>query len=67
MLKREDYWIQTLKTIYPYGLTERARKHDSEAPVGKLVFSITRTKQWSARCRNNIDYLKNNRLFYEHS
>ena len=25
-LKREDYWMKTLRTIYPYDLFERARK-----------------------------------------
>ena len=37
-LKREDYWVKRLRTIYPCGLNERARKHNSEVPVGKLFF-----------------------------
>ena len=28
--------METLRTIYSYGLNKKARKHDSEAPVGKL-------------------------------
>ena len=42
-LKIEDYWMKTLRTIYPYGLIKRARQYDSEVPVGKLFFSIPRT------------------------
>ena len=41
LLKREDYWMKTLRTIYTYGLNERSRKHDSEVQVGKLFFSIS--------------------------
>ena len=44
-LKREDYWMKTLRTIYPYSLNERVIKHDSEVPVGELLFSIPRRKQ----------------------
>ena len=50
--------MKTLRTIYPYGPNERAIKHDSEVPVGKLFFSIPRSTQRSARYRNNNDYLK---------
>ena len=28
--------METLRTIYSFGLNKKARKHDSEAPVGKL-------------------------------
>ena len=45
--KREDYWMKTLRTIYPYGLNERARKYDSEVIVRKLFFSTCRTKERS--------------------
>ena len=62
MLKREDYWIKKLRTIYPYGLKERARKQVSEVPVGKLFFSKPRTKPRSARYRNNNDYLENDTI-----
>ena len=61
-LKREDYWVKRLRTIYPCGLNERARKHNSEVPVGKLFFFIPRTKQRSARFGNNNDYLKNDTI-----
>ena len=62
MLKREDYWMKTPRTIYSYSLNERAKEHDSEVPVRKLFFSIPRTKQRSARYRNNNDYLKNDTM-----
>ena len=54
--------MKTLRTIYPYGLNERARKHDSEVLVEKLFFSIPRTKQLSAIYRNNNDYFKNDTI-----
>ena len=50
--------MKVLRTIYPSGLNKIGRKHDSEAPVGKLFFSIPRTKQRSARYRKNNYYLK---------
>ena len=43
-LKSEDYWMKKLKTIYPYSLNERARKRDGKVLVGRLFFSIPRTK-----------------------
>ena len=67
-LKRENYWLKTLRTIYPYDLNERARRYDSEVPVEKLFFSIPRTKQRSARSRNDNDYLKKwHRFFSKYS
>ena len=59
--------MKVLRTIYPSGLNKIGRKHDSEAPVGKLFFSIPRTKQRSARYRKNNYYLKNDTDFYKHS
>ena len=54
--------MKTLRTIYAYGLNERARKHNSEVPLGKPFLSIPRTKQQSARYRNKNDYLKNDTI-----
>ena len=54
--------VEDTEDIYLYGLNERARKHDTEAPVGKLFFFIPRTKQQSARYRNNKYYLKNDTI-----
>ena len=34
-LQREDYWIKKLRTIYPYGLNERAKNSNLEQPTGK--------------------------------
>ena len=33
-LDREDYWIETLRTSYLYGLNERKRKIDPNLPLG---------------------------------
>ena len=54
-IKGEYYWMKT----YPYGVNERAIKHDIEVPVGKLFFLIPRTKQRPGRYRKSNDYLKN--------
>ena len=35
-LQREDYWMKKLRTIYPYGLNERAKNSNLEQPTGKL-------------------------------
>ena len=35
-LLREDYWIKTLRTVYPYGLNVRTKYMCQEKPVGKL-------------------------------
>lgn len=60
--------MKTVKAIYLYGLNEWARIY-SEVPVRKLIFSISRTKQGSARYGKNNDHLKNDALssFYKHS
>ena len=34
--QREDYWMKKLRTIYPYGLYERAKNSNLEQPTGKL-------------------------------
>lgn len=53
--------MKTVKAIYLYDLNEWARIY-SEVPVGKLIFSISRTKQGSARYGKNNDHLKNDAL-----
>ena len=35
-LQREDYWIKTLRTSYPYGLNERTRSMNKNIPVEKI-------------------------------
>ena len=61
-LKREDYWMKTLRSIYPCGLNERVKKYDRKILVRQLFLFIPRTKQQSARYRNNNGYLKNDTI-----
>ena len=39
-LQREDHWMKTLRTIYPYGLNERTKFMNKDFPVGKLFPSL---------------------------
>ena len=41
-LEREDFWMKTLRTVYPYGLNERAKSMNSETPIGKLFPPLPR-------------------------
>ena len=41
-LKREDYWIKKLRTVYPYGLNERTKFMNEDAPVGRLFPALPR-------------------------
>ena len=34
--KREDMWMKTLRTVYPYGLNLKTEKMREDVPVGKL-------------------------------
>ena len=43
-LNREEYWMKTLRTIYPYGLNERAKQNDDNTSVGKLYPPLPRTR-----------------------
>ena len=45
--------MKELRTIYPYGLNERAQGNDHDSPVGKLYPPITRTGARSLRNRGN--------------
>ena len=56
--------MKTLRTIYPYSLDKGDGKHDREVRVGKLFFSIPRTKQRYARLRKNNEYFKNEIITY---
>ena len=56
-LKSEDFWMKALRTIYPYGLNERAKKHDDEISVGKLYPPLSRSGDRACRSRAN----RNNR------
>ena len=33
-LEREDYWIKTLRTVYPYGLNDRTKCMNTDVPIG---------------------------------
>ena len=57
-VEREDYWIKELRTVYPYGLNERARGHDKNLPVGKLFPKLARSMPRANHSRNN----RNNRV-----
>ena len=41
-LMREDYWMKTLRTVYPYGLNERTKFMNKNKPVGQLFPSLPR-------------------------
>ena len=51
-LNKEDFWIKTLRTVYPYGLNERVRDRDNNLPIGRLFPSIIRNTERSIRIRN---------------
>ena len=48
-LQREDYLIKKLRTVYPYGLDERAKNSNREKPTGKLFPPLPRFRD---RCEN---------------
>ena len=52
-LEREDYWIKTLRTIYPYGLNERVKGSDDSLPIGKLFPPLPRSRVRGIRTRIN--------------
>ena len=54
-LIREDHWIKTLRTVYPYGLNERTKSMNIEKPAGQLFPSVPRhgTKFVSQRTRSS--------------
>ncbi len=41
-LKREDYWMKKLRTVYPYGLNDRTKFMNVDAPVGHLFPALPR-------------------------
>ena len=67
-LEREDYWMKTLRTVYPYGLNDRAKSINSDNPVGnlfpplprhgsKFVDQRTRTNRNSTPSHSDLDLL----------
>ena len=59
-LQREEYWIKKLRTIYPYGLNERARDYHHDEPVGKMFPSIPRSRERVVRSRRSRNNRNNN-------
>ena len=44
-LEREDWWMKTLRTIYPYGLNEKCKNRNvGEETVSKLFYPLPRHK-----------------------
>ena len=41
-LYRENHWIKTLRTVYPYGLNDKVKEGTDDVPVGKLFYPLTR-------------------------
>ena len=39
-LEREDFWIKTLRSVYPYGLNERVKSMNKDIPAGRLFPSL---------------------------
>ena len=67
-LEREDYWMKTLRTVYPYGLNDRAKCINSDNPVGnlfpplprhgnKFVDQRTRSQRNSTPSHSDLDLL----------
>ena len=51
--EREDWWMKTLRTIYPYGLNDQHKKQNTSSSVGSLFFPISRySVRPSIRSRN---------------
>ena len=57
-LDREEYWMKTLRTIYPYGLNDRVRQFSQNSSVGSLFPSIPQLNVRRMRSRrNNKDHI----------
>ena len=52
-LEHEDFWIKRMRTIYPYGLNDKAKEYNQGDPrVGRLFPRLPRDSQRSTRTRN---------------
>ena len=56
-LQQEDYWMKTLRTVYPYGLNEKTKFTNKYVPVDKLFSPMPRYGErfLNITSRNNID------------
>ena len=52
-VERENFWMKELRTIFPYGLNERARGQGQNSSIGKLFPSIPRQSLRLFRSRHN--------------
>ena len=55
-LDREDFWMKQLRTIYPYGLCERAKKKGDivdRSSIGTLFRALPRTGERPVSSRSN--------------
>jgi hypothetical protein len=51
--EREDWWIKTLRTVYPYGLNDQVKGKNSTSSIGSLFFPLLRyTNRPNIRKRN---------------
>ena len=50
-LEREEHWMKTLRTRYPYGLNDRAKGEDANKSVGLQFLSRSRGAARNARPR----------------
>ena len=70
-LKREDYWMKQLRTVYPYGLNKRTKLMNQDAPIGTLFPPLPRygakyVTQRTRINRNQENPLSSLTLFLEH-
>ena len=58
--------MKTLRTVYPYGLNERTRNMDPEAPVGTQLPPLERFHQRTVRIRSrrNKNIINNVQTFF---
>ena len=40
--EREDFWMKTLRTVYPYGLNDQVKGKSSTDSIGSLFFPLSR-------------------------
>ena len=61
-LNREEYWIKKLRTVFLYGLNERARNYHQDQPIGKMFPAIPRSRERVIRSRRNRNNRSNNNI-----
>ena len=61
-LEREDYWMKTLRTVYPYGLNEKTKFMNQDTPIGILFPPLPRHGQKFLEQRNRTNISGENPL-----